>query len=546
MSDHGEHHPTCFDAIIIGAGHNGLAAATVLARSGRKVLVLEKNNYVGGMGGTREILKGCRNEVGASCLFPLSKEIKDYFEFESNGVELIPLPVMAVNLAGAEGRPLIFYKNPIKLSLGILGTFGFGAMLGFIRLLKFCQYPAQILDRFTARKAPRKLEDLIREAPSAEKREQLELAFNGSAMDIIDKFFPDPVKHRELRASMAFAAVQATFKGPYTKGSGLCLIYTLAQEGSEGLMQRVKGGMGKLSESLVQQIEAPGGEVRLKQQVSRILVKAGAVTGVELKSGDQLFANVVISNLDKPTTFNRLLADHPLDLAVQNKIAAFEHRGAFVHMLFKLSGLPAYSEHLNKLNRIVGAQFGGAMVIDPEEMQECFEACRRGELPARVPLAFQFPSVMDSSLAPEGFHIASAYGFYFPCDADKSLRGKLRDQMGEMIIDRISLHMPEFRELIVDKAIFSSDHFASMHGVTNGDWTHGLLHPEQMIGERCLVEGSGHLTPITNLFLCGASCHPGPGVTFLPGYNCAHEVMQFTQATGSTNAAVPEPAVHAA
>jgi phytoene dehydrogenase-like protein len=546
MSDHPVAHQTSFDAIIIGAGHNGLASATVLARSGQRVLVLEKNNYVGGMGGTREILKGCRNEVGASCLFPLSREIKDYFQFEANGVELIPLPVMATNLTGAEGRPLIFYKNPVKLAFSILTSFGFGAMLGFIRLLKFCQYPAQILDRFTARKAPRKLEDLIREAPSVEKREQLELAFKGSAMDIIDKFFPDPVKHRELRANMAFAAVQATYKGPYTEGSGLCLIYTMAQEGSEGLMQRVKGGMGKLSESLVQQIEALGSEVRLMQGVSRILVEAGRATGVELKNGEQLFADVIISSLDKPATFNRLLADHPLDQAVQNKIDAFEHRGAFVHMLFKLRGLPDYSDHLKKLNRIPGAKFGGAMVIDPEEMQDCYEACRRGELPTKVPLAFQFPSVMDPDLAPEGYHIASAYGFYFPCDADKSLRGKLRDQMGDMIIDHISLHMPQFKSLIEDKAIFSSDHFATMHGVTNGDWTHGLLHPEQMIGERCLIEGSGHLTPITNLFLCGASCHPGPGVTFLPGYNCAHEVMQYAQVEGKTSAAAPAPTVRAA
>ena len=536
-----------FDSLIIGAGHNGLATALVLARNGRKVLVLEKNNYVGGMGGTREILRGCQNEVGASCLFPLSKEIKRYFEFESNGVELIPLPVMAVNLTGADGRPLIFYKNPLKLSLNILSTFGFGAMLGFIRLMKFCQYPAQILDRFTARKAPRKLEDLIAEAPTAEKREQLELAFKGSAMDIIDKFFPDPVRHRELRANMAFAAVQATFKGPYTKGSGLCLIYTLAQEGSEGLMQRVKGGMGKLSECLVKQIEALGGEVRIKQRVSRILVENGKAIGVELKTGEQVFAGVVISNLDKPTTFNGLLAEHPLEQSVQEKIDGFEHRGAFVHMLFKLKGLPAWSDHLKKLNRVPGSQFGGAMVIDPEEMQACFEACSRGELPPRVPLAYQFPSVMDASLAPDGYHIASAYGFYFPCDAHKSVRGKLRDQMGAMIIDHISLHMPDFRELIVDQAIFSSDHFATMHGVTNGDWTHGLLHPEQMIGERCLVEGTGHVTPIDNLFLCGASCHPGPGVTFLPGYNCAHEVMKYAQQpSAEPSVSAPEPAVRAA
>jgi len=102
----------------------------------------------------------------------------------------------------------------------------------------------------------------------------------------------------------------------------------------------------------------------------------------------------------------------------------------------------------------------------------------------------------------------------------------------------------------VDTAIFSSDHFASMHGVTNGDWTHGLLHPEQMIGDRCLIEGTGHVTPVKNLFLCGASCHPGPGVTFLPGYNCAHEVLALAQ-TGDgagvgVSAAAPAPEERAA
>ncbi|MFT5575865.1 MAG: phytoene dehydrogenase-like protein [Bermanella sp.] len=521
--------PPTFDSIVIGGGHNGLAAATVLARNGNKVLVLEKNHYVGGMGGTREILKGCSNEVGASLMFPLAKEVKDYFRFEENGVEMIPLPVMAVNLTGREGRPLIFYKSPLKLMLGILRNFGFGAMLGFGRFIHFCAYPAEVLDRFTARKAPRALEKLIVEAPTAEKRAHLDLAFNGSAMDIIDKFFPDKIKHKEIRSNLAFAAVQATFKGPYTKGSGMCLIYTMAQNGSEGLMQRVRGGMGKLSESLVTQIERLGGEVRTKQRVSRILVEDGRAVGVELKNGEQLFANIIISNLDKPATFNELLADYDLDDGTQNRIDKFEHRGAFVHMLFKLKGLPRYSEHHKKLNSIPFAKFGGAMVIDPEEMQNCYEICKKGELPPSVPLAFQIPTVMDSTLAPEGYHIASAYGFYFPCDADKSVRGKLRDEFGEMIIDHISMHLPDFRELITDRAIFSADHFHTMEGATNGDWTHGLLHPDQMVGDRCLVDGTGHITPIKNLFMCGASCHPGPGVTFLPGYNCAHEVMAFAE-----------------
>ena len=514
-----------FDCIIIGAGHNGLATGLVLAKNGKRVLILEKNNFVGGMGGTREILKGCQNEVGASVMFPLSAEIKEYFDFENHGVEMIPLPVMAVNLVGANGRPLIFFRSPAKSVFNILRTFGPGAMLGFIRFMKFCQYPARVLDRFTARKAPRNLEDIITEAETDEQREHLELAFKGSAMDIIDRFFPDEKKHMELRASMAFAAVQATYKGPYTPGSGLCLVYTMASEGAEGLMQRVKGGIGKLSESVAQQIEALGGEIHLKQNVTRILVENGRAVGVELKNGEQLRAPLVISNLDKQATFNRLLADHELAAQDQEKVDAFSHRGAFVHMLFKLKGLPDYSAHLDKLNRIPGARFGGAMILEPRELQESYETCTRGELPDKVPLAFQIPTVNDPTLAPDGCHIASAYGFYFPCEADKPLRGKLRDAMAEKLIDHISLHMPDFREIITDQAIFSSDHFASMQGVTNGDWTHGLLHPDQMIGERCLVEGTGHTTPVPGLYLCGASCHPGPGVTFLPGYNCAHEIL---------------------
>ncbi|MBQ78144.1 MAG: hypothetical protein CL692_06150 [Cellvibrionales bacterium] len=514
-----------FDAIVIGAGHNGLATATVLARNNQRVLVLEKNGYVGGMGGTREILKGCQNEVGASCMFPLSQEVQDYFEFEKNGVELIPLPVMAVNLTGKEGRPLIFYKNSLKLALGLLKNYGPSAMIGFGRFIKFCDYPAKMLDRYTARKTPQNLADMISQAPTQVQREQLELAFNGSAMDIIDKFFPDPIKHKELRANMAFAAVQATFKGPYSKGSAMCLIYTMAQEGSAGMMQRVKGGMGKLSESLVSQIESLGSEVRIKQPVKKIIIENDAAVGVELKNGEQLFAKTIISNLDKPATFNRLAEDYPLPTATQQQIDNFEHRGAYVHMLFKLSGLPRYGAHIDKLNRIPFAQFGGAMVAEPEELQRCYEQCQKGELPSTVPLAFQFPSLLDDTLAPEGFHIASAYGFYFPCDAEKSKRGKLRDQFGEMIIDHIDMHMPGFRDLIVDTAIFSSDHFATMEGASNGDWTHGLLHPDQMVGDRCLIEGTGHTTPISNLFLCGSSCHPGPGVTFLPGYNCAFEVL---------------------
>jgi phytoene dehydrogenase-like protein len=112
------------------------------------------------------------------------------------------------------------------------------------------------------------------------------------------------------------------------------------------------------------------------------------------------------------------------------------------------------------------------------------------------------------------------------------MRGKLRDEMAERIIDRIEAVYPGFRESIAESAVFSSDHFAAMHGATGGDFTHGLMHPEQMLGGRALIRGSAHGTPVEGLFLCGASCHPGPGVTFLPGYGCAQEAAAWLEDAG--------------
>jgi phytoene dehydrogenase-like protein len=532
------------DAIIIGAGHNGLAAAAFLARNRVRVLVLEKNDYVGGMAGSREILTGCQNDVGATCLFPLAKEVIDFYDFEGMGVEYISLPVFATNLTGMNAKPLIFQTNTRKQLWSILRDFGPGALLGFMRMMKFFQYPARVMNRFTARQAPHSLEDLLANAPDEARRDQLRLAFTGSAMDVMDRFFPDKQKHMELRANLAFAAIQSTYKGPYTPGSAMCLVFTMAQEGAEGLMKRVKGGIGKMSEALARQVEQNGGEVRLKQSVARILIENGAAVGVELKNGSVIGARMIVSNLDKVATFDRLLAGYTLPPETREKIDAIVHKGAFVHICFKLNVLPPFAPRFAQLNHMPYAHFGGAMVFEPEEMQKCFDLCKAGSMPPRIPIAYQFPTIMDDTLAPKGFHIATAYGFFYPCDAPKEKRGEIRDQIAEMVIGQMDEYFPGFRAAIVAKAVFASDHFAAMHWATNGDFTHGVIHPEQMLGNRTLVQGTGHATPVNRLFLCGASCHPGPGVTFLPGYNCGNEVLAAwnTLMNGST----PASRAHAA
>jgi phytoene dehydrogenase-like protein len=282
--------------------------------------------------------------------------------------------------------------------------------------------------------------------------------------------------------------------------------------------------------------------------VDHVLIEEDRAVGVVMKDGEQIRARVVLSNLDKPATFERLVGEQYLDDKLKANIDESEHRGAWVHMLFRLDGLPSYAGEWAWLNKDIHNRFGGAMVNSPEVLQQSFETCDAGELPATVPVAFQIPSIEDSTLAPEGQHIASAYGFCFPCKAPRASRSKLRDQMAEQVIDIISSYMPDFRQRILEKAVFSSDHFATMHGATEGDFTHGLIHPENMLGERTVVDNSAHQTPIRGLYLCGSACHPGPGVTFLPGYNCGFEVFarEFEGAPSGDASELQQSTAHAA
>jgi phytoene dehydrogenase-like protein len=154
--------------------------------------------------------------------------------------------------------------------------------------------------------------------------------------------------------------------------------------------------------------------VRTRTAVASILVEDGCATGVELRDGTRLTARAVISNLDKPATLFGLVGRRHLDQETAARIETIEQRGAYVHLLFKLRRLPTYGPPFEHLNADPRTRFNTTLVPDPELQQASYEACRRGEVPEHPPVGMQIPTVMDPSLAPEGFHIATTYGFFFP------------------------------------------------------------------------------------------------------------------------------------
>ena len=314
--------------------------------------------------------------------------------------------------------------------------------------------------------------------------------------------------------------MQSTYKGPFTPGSALCLVYTFAQNEGGGLMRRVKGGMGMLSEALCRSIADKGGEVRLEDAgAARSLIEDGRAIGVELRDGTPHHG--ARRALEPRQAGDVLRAGRAASTSTPRRSSRsrrIEQRGAYMHLLFKLRRLPSYGPPFEHLNADPQTRFNTTLVPDPELQQASYEACRRGELPEHPRGRHADP---DGDGPEPGARRASTSrrptASSSPARRRKEERGRLRDEMAERIIDRLSEFLPDLRDCIVERAVFSSDHFATMQGATNGDFTHGLIHPEQMIGGRLLVPGSAHATPIADLYLCGASCHPGPGVTFLPG-----------------------------
>jgi phytoene dehydrogenase-like protein len=514
-----------YDAIVIGGGHNGLAAATVLAKEGLKVLDLEKNSYVGGMAATVELFKGFKHDIAASMLFPLSERIVQDLEMEKYGLEFLETPIMSVNLSELGENPLILYADEMKLAQHLLTDHGEDALQGIAGVFEYCRTAGEYLDRFSPLSPPRYLRSLVDAAPNNDVKDVLRKCLFGSAIDVINQFFPNPERHKVIRAMMAFMSVQSTYRGPFSPGSALCLAYALAAPPGRQLMRRIKGGMGMVPEGLRRSFEENGGEVRVKTPVNRIVIENGKAVGIQLQNGEKVTANVVLSNLDAHSTFIRLIGEDYLPPEFVRKVKGIDNRGAYLQILVTLKELPEFAGDFAFMNE-EGMRGGFSVLQSPEHFEECWDACKWGRVPKDPTLGIQIPSYWDDTAAPSGCHAATIFSMYFPSAAPRDQHGRLKDEMADKVIDKLNRYAPNFRESIIDKAVFAPLHYEAMFGCTGGDFTHGLVHPEQMLDFRPVVGWTEYKTPVENLYLCGSACHPGPGVTFIPGYNSAHEVLK--------------------
>lgn len=513
-----------FDAIVVGAGHNGLTAAALLQRAGLRTLCLDAKLYAGGMASTVELFDGFRFEIAGSVQVPTSAVVSDALGLAEPPT--IDLDVMSVQLRGIGDDPLVYYTDPIKLLTHLNEVHGAEAVNGMAGLMAWCQAPTRALGRFDAAQRPKSLDEMFACATNEFERQAISDMLFGSVTDVLDRYLPDREKHGALRGMLAFLAVNTTYRGPATPGSAAALAFGLAvPDENATLIKKFRGGMGAVTEHLLQMFSAAGGELRLRSKVDEIIVEDGRVAGVRLEDGSTLAAPVVVSAVAPDLTVNTLVDGGAVPPDVRERFSRIDHRGSYLQMHFALDGAPTFAEPYEMLND-PGYQSAIGIFTTPEELQQQWEDSRRGVVPADPAIALQIPSANDPGLAPPGKHAVSAFALWFPLSEERASYGEMKAEMGQRVIDKITRLAPDFESLMLRHTTFTPKHMGTMFGAPGGDYCHGLIHPEQMGPNRPGPKGyADQPIPVDGLYLASAGCHGGPGITFIPGYNAAQQVL---------------------
>lgn len=517
---------TTYDAIVIGAGHNGLTAAVLLQQAGLRTVCLDAKLYAGGMASTVELFDGYKFEIAGSVQFPTSSVV-----IEALGLDTLPTveqEVMSVALRGIGDDPLVQYTDPMKMFSHLNEVHGADAVTGMGGLLAWSQAPTRALGRFESGTLPKTFDEMYACATNEFERSSIDDMLFGSVTDVLDRYFPDREKHAAIRGSMTLLAVNTIYRGPATPGSAAALAFGLGiPSGDFVQMKKLRGGIGALTSHLCRQLESDGGEVRLRTKVTEILLADGKVSAVRTESGEILNAPIVVSGIAPSVTINDLIDQSLLPADVRDRYSRTDHRGSYLQMHFALDEAPNFTAPYESLND-PAMQASIGLFCTPEEVQQQWEDCRRGIVPADPTLVLQLPSVHDPELAPEGKHAASAFAMWFPIEGgpkDKDY-GQAKVEMGQRVIDKITRLAPNFERSITRHTTFTPKHMGVMFGAPGGDYCHGLLHPDQIGPNRPGPKGFiGQPIPVDGLYLGSAGCHGGPGITFIPGYNAARQAL---------------------
>jgi len=514
------------DAIIIGAGHNGLACAFYLARAGLRVRMIERRAIAGGAAATEEFHPGFRNSVAAYTVSLLNPQVIADMELARHGLRVV-LRRIDNFVPTTNGEYLLSGRD--GLTRRQIARLLPGDAEGYDTYVESLASVIGLLKRWILRAPPNagggladifamlSLGNQLRGMAAEEQRMLLDF-FTRSAAEILERHF----SHDLVKALFGWDAIVGNYASPRDPGTAYVLLHHLFGEadGVAGAWGHAVGGMGAISGAMGRACRERGVEILLETGVDEIVVEKGKAVGVSA-GGSVHRAPIVVANCHPGILFGQLLPDGAVTAPEAARMAGWQSESATFRMNLALSGLPRFTALPEP-----GDHLTGGIILGPslDHMDRAFLTARAGLWSADPVIEMLIPSTIDDSLAPPGSHVASLFCQHFPYEVEGGWDAR-RDEVADHIIASVERYAPGFVDLVVGRSALSPLDLERRFGLVGGDIFHGKMGLSQLFSARPMLGHADYRMPLQGLYLCGAGAHPGGGVTGAPGHNAAAAVL---------------------
>ena len=522
-----------YDAIVIGAGHNGLTAAAYLAKAGKKVLVLERRHVLGGAAVTEELYPGFKYSVCSYVVSLLRPEVIRELDLPKYDLEIIPLDSTFTPMPNGD---YLFRSGDHARTRREIARHSAADAEAYEEYGQLMVHMAMAVKPLLAMIPPEPTSwypgDLFGLARLGNRFRRLgeklfyDLAklMTMSSADFLDQWFETDV----LKATMSASGIIGTFMGPRSPGTAYVLLHHYMGEldGAFRSWGFARGGMGTISRVIADAARCHGAEIRAQAPVDQILIKRGRAYGVVLASGEEIDARVIVSGIDPKRTFLKMIDAQCLSAEFKKQVSGFKIRGSSAKVNLSLDSLPDFTSMPG-----VGPHLAGAISISPsiDYIEQAYDEAKYGEFSRRPYMDIILPSVLDPSMAPPGKHVMSIFVQYAPYDLKTGSWPERREALGDTVVDTLSEYAPNLKDIILHRQVVTPWDLEQEFGLTEGNIFQGELTLDQLFFLRPVAGWAKYRTPIKNLYLCGACTHPGGGVMAASGRLAALEILKDTR-----------------
>ena len=489
-----------YDAIVVGAGHNGLTTAAFLAKAGLDVLCLEQNDYIGGAAVSRNLYK---DWMYSNCSYVCSLLRPEIYH-----------------------DPDFAYRERARLSQHDADAYERYSA----DTMRQCRFIRDFLLRTPPDPTsfrPRDIRELIAIGSKflgmGEQRMYETIRFwTMSVAEYLDEYFETEV----IKAAMSGSGIIGTALGVHSPGTAYVLLhhYMGDVDGNIGSWGYARGGMGGVSNAIAGALQAYGGELRTNAAVEQITVDKGKATGVALESGEEISARMVVSAMDVKRTFLACMDKSDLPEAFVERVQNFKIRGSSGKLNIALDGLPTFPA----LPEGSTLYFSDMHFIDTmERMERAYDDWKAGTWSKDPYVDMVIPTLVDPTMAPPGKHFMSCFIQYCPHRVEgRDWTDDEREAFAQTVIDQIANYSPDFKQLILHYEVRTPALIEDDIGITEGNIFHGELTMDQLLFNRPVPGYAQYRAPVSGLYMCGSSTHPGGGVMAAPGANAAREILR--------------------